>query len=153
MKENQNASLDPIDAERLSLSMNDMFITENETGDVSSQPELDDSITAVKSCSNDEQSESQSVNESQGKSATDKDKKSKKSKKQNKNTINEGNNNCVCNGKKSGEMIRCNFCQLWFHLTCVGDDNDNEIGFWVCLECRILPSRIKNVESMLVSFI
>lgn len=27
MKENQNVSLDPIDAERLSLSMNDMFIT------------------------------------------------------------------------------------------------------------------------------
>jgi regulator of replication initiation timing len=33
------------------------------------------------------------------------------------------------------------------------DDNVAENGFWVCLECRMLPSRIKNIESILSKFV
>ena len=50
-------------------------------------------------------------------------------------------------------MIRCNFCQIWFHTRCITDDCDNETGFRVCSECRLLSTRIKNIESVLLSFV
>lgn len=51
------------------------------------------------------------------------------------------------------DMIRCNFCQIWFHTRCITDDCDNETGFWVCSECRLLSTRITNIESVLLSFV
>jgi regulator of replication initiation timing len=35
----------------------------------------------------------------------------------------------------------------------VTDDCDNETGFWVCSECRLLSTRTTNIESVLLSFV
>lgn len=36
---------------------------------------------------------------------------------------------CVCNGRiKDKNQIRCNFCQVWFHESCVDVEKDEPNG-------------------------
>ena len=113
--------------------MNDLFITQNKplyeskpshNSDVSES--ADDSIT-TKTVANETVEASVT-----GKSAEDSDKSETKSRpwgsKKSQNTDKPAITNqcqCICNENKSDiDMIRCNFCQIWFHSAYVLDKND-----------------------------
>lgn len=166
-----NKSSSTADADSVSDSFSELFITQNEpeieTQNQSQQDECNDSITVAKTVANSDaletikNSDSDVLNSSsitgQGQTVIDnpKGQKGKKSRKSNKKSPTDTNITlCICNDSQMvSDMIRCNFCQIWFHTRCITDDCDNETGFWVCSECRLLPTRIKNIESVLLSFV
>ena len=46
-------------------------------------------------------------------------------------------------------MIRCNWCQLWFHERCMNIDKDETVGFWACTVCRDLPRTVLRISEQL----
>ena len=159
------------DAKSVSDSFSELFITQNEpeieTLNQSAQDECNDSITVAKTVANSDaletikNSDSDVLNSSnitgQGQTVVDnpKGQKGKKGRKSKKKSSTDTNITlCICNDSQMvSDMIRCNFCQIWFHTRCITDDCDNETGFRVCSECRLLSTRIKNIESVLLSFV
>lgn len=141
-----------LDLGELSESMNELFISQNESSVVCHSPDenFDDSITEVKTLCSEEQALDTTPNQ---KETVQTRQKAKKAKKGQKVLQTDSKNSCICKSNKTGNMIRCNLCQLWFHVACVLDKNDSEVGFWVCLDCRLLPSRIQNIETMLEQFV
>ena len=40
------------------------------------------------------------------------------------------------------DMLQCCVCATWFHYDCVGLKEDDAVGVWPCLSCRLIPSQI-----------
>ena len=36
-------------------------------------------------------------------------------------------------------MIQCHICQLWAHVLCIGEGENDIVGMWCCRNCRKLP--------------
>ena len=51
---------------------------------------------------------------------------------------------CKHHRKSKSHMIRCCMCMVWYHGSCVGEDNDYE-GIWLCQGCRSLPHKVSNL--------
>lgn len=122
--------------------------------------EFDDSLTIEKvpvgNVNNDNSGEVHIVNDSTPQSGTEtkeRNQKHKKNKKYNKKPSDQPiAKTCICDTIKDDKMTRCNLCQIWFHDSCVNFGEDDEVGFWVCPGCRLMPSKIANIESMLSAF-
>jgi hypothetical protein len=47
---------------------------------------------------------------------------------------------CICKATSNDHsMIKCDWCQEWYHDSCMGINRNDQIGFWVCVLCRKLP--------------
>jgi hypothetical protein len=121
----------------VSDSFSELFITQNEpeieTLNQSAQDECNDSITVAKTVANSDaletikNSDSDVLNSSnitgQGQTVVDnpKGQKGKKGRKSNKKSSTDTNITlCICNDSQMvSDMIRCNFCQIWFHTRCI----------------------------------
>ena len=54
-------------------------------------------------------------------------------------------NTCTVKSKsrKSHPMTRCSLCMTWFHDQCVGLEEDEPVGVWLCLSCRQIPQGLQ----------
>ena len=50
--------------------------------------------------------------------------------------------NCKLNRKEDDSMILCHICQVWAHIQCIEESNDDIIGTWCCNNCRKLPYNV-----------
>ena len=57
---------------------------------------------------------------------------------------------CICQQPPSGKMIQCNWCQEWFHNKCMNIKRDDNILFWICLNCRTLPKIVREIQNQLL---
>lgn len=53
---------------------------------------------------------------------------------------------------KSDVMTRCNMCMTWFHDQCVGLDEDYNVGWWCCEDCRKMPEKIMQMCTLFKTF-
>ena len=54
---------------------------------------------------------------------------------------------CSYERKEGGSaMCRCCLCMRWYHLSCVGDEEEDGGGFWSCTNCRYLPEQIQELK-------
>ncbi|CAC5401895.1 unnamed protein product [Mytilus coruscus] len=135
-----------LDLGELSESMNELFISQNEPSVVCPSPaeNFDDSITEVKTLCSEEQALEITPNQEE---TVQTRQKAKKAKKGQKGLQTDSKNSCICKSNKTGNMIRCNLCQLWFHVACVLDKNDSEVGFWENNRLRDSLTRDKKQEN------
>ncbi|CAG2203189.1 unnamed protein product [Mytilus edulis] len=68
-----------------------------------------------------------------------------------KNEIHE--NMCICQQPPAGDMIQCNWCQEWYHNKCMSIKKDDNVAFWICVQCRTLPKVVNDIQSQLSSII
>ena len=54
-----------------------------------------------------------------------------------------------CAKNISSPSLRCNICMVWFHTDCVGISNIDDVGAWVCANCRQLPKTVQQMKSQL----
>ena len=47
----------------------------------------------------------------------------------------------VCSNNSDSSSICCNLCMEWFHPKCVGINDIDFVGAWVCASCRLLPKK------------
>ena len=74
--------------------------------------------------------------------------KSVRGKKQDESTTDEIE--CICKATSNDHiMIKCDWCQDWYHDSCIGINRSDQIGFWVCVLCRKLPHTVNKIESLL----
>lgn len=80
--------------------------------------------------------------------------KSKKSKRKPKSELKKNNSvkgPPICKDKcntHNGDMTRCNMCMVWFHDTCVGLEDNANLGWWVCEQCKQMPFLVKQMSAM-----
>ncbi|CAC5398496.1 KDM5 [Mytilus coruscus] len=60
---------------------------------------------------------------------------------------------CICQQPPAGEMIQCNWCQDWYHNKCMSMKKDDNVVFWICVQCRTLPKVVNDIQSQLASVI
>lgn len=48
---------------------------------------------------------------------------------------------CKLSHNKTDSMIQCHLCQVWAHLQCINEKDDDIIGLWCCNTCRKLPEK------------
>ena len=48
----------------------------------------------------------------------------------------------------NGDMTRCNMCMVWFHDTCVELEDNVNLGWWVCEQCKQMPFLVKQMSAM-----
>ena len=46
----------------------------------------------------------------------------------------------------SASMSKCCICMTWFHLTCLGEDDEEGDTFWSCFRCRNLTERVNELS-------
>ena len=51
-------------------------------------------------------------------------------------------------GNKKMDCIQCTVCWKWYHDDCVGIGKNEHLGAWPCPPCRIVPSYVKQIFSM-----
>jgi len=57
---------------------------------------------------------------------------------------------CICKATSNDQsVIKCDWCQEWYHDSCMGINRNDQIGFWVCVSCRKLPQTVNKIESLL----
>ena len=49
---------------------------------------------------------------------------------------------CKNNHKETTSMVQCHICQIWAHLQCIEEKDDDIIGIWCCQKCRKLPEHM-----------
>ena len=50
-------------------------------------------------------------------------------------------------------MIRCCLCATWFHIECVGLAEDEAVGVWPCITCRLMPQQIISIQKNMASLL
>jgi hypothetical protein len=61
-------------------------------------------------------------------------------------------NQCKHNGSGSGDMVRCIFCNHWYHCDCTDADITLDEA-WTCTACRRMPQDIHNLQLQLKDII
>ena len=58
---------------------------------------------------------------------------------------------CVqcCPDNQDSPSICCNLCMEWFHPKCVGINNIDLVGAWVCASCRLLTKKVSLMSSQI----
>ena len=46
---------------------------------------------------------------------------------------------CMLDGIEAESMIQCHICQLWAHVLCINEGENDIVGIWCCRNCRKLP--------------
>ncbi|CAC5389430.1 unnamed protein product [Mytilus coruscus] len=119
----------------------------------------DDSITLEKQVVNSNSEQQQAVNDTEISetevlipaktiitSGNSKAPKQKRKAAKNKNEI-------KCQKPPAGEMIQCHWCQEWYHNKCMSIKKDDNVVFWICVQCRTLPKVVKDKVKKLSSVI
>ena len=136
-----NCEIDDSIQHELSESLEQLCLTQNEPTDpsnahTSDEHEADQSLTLVKEVAqriDTYDTPALSVN-------------TEKSQKTNSKENRTSDCLCICSGSEKGGMIRCDWCRKWFHEKCMGIKKKEQIGFWVCTECRKMPKIVLDIQ-------
>ena len=56
-----------------------------------------------------------------------------------------------CTIKANAQFVCCNICMEWYHPNCVGINNIDDVGAWVCARRRLLPKTVNQLKSQMTT--
>ena len=139
LKELDDTLADPYDSLNSTVTLSQMDATYGEDAD------NDDSITKVKTVQKAQQKDKTETKTTKPKQKGQRQRKGKK-KSDDQNDI-----RCIdkCKSDSSSDSIRCNLCMDWFHAACMEIIDIDNVGAWVCTECRKLPLTVSMMKLQL----
>ena len=139
LQELDDTLADPNDSLNSTVTLSQLDASYDEDAD------SDDSISKVKTVQQTQQKDKTETKTTKSKQKGQRQRKCKK-KSDDQNDI-----RCIdkCKGDSSSDSIRCNLCMDWFHATCMEILDIDNVGAWVCTECRKLSLTVSMMKLQL----